>query len=262
MGTVQFDFSGETVVVTGGASGIGRAVACAFGGAGATVLVADRHADPNDRRADTPTHEVIEREGGTAEFVETDVADPAQVEALVDRAREYGGVDVMVNNAGVNRHGTVLDLEYEDFETMQSVNEGGVLAGMQAAANDMLDRGEPGCIINTASISSNEGQHGQVGYDATKGAIRMLTRTAALELGADGIRVNAVAPGQIATEFSAGWTERAERGAREDELLKPVPLGRAGHPEDLASAYLWLASEGAGYVTGELLQVDGGWQTC
>ncbi|RNJ26561.1 SDR family NAD(P)-dependent oxidoreductase [Halosegnis longus] len=260
MGTVSYDFDGETVVVTGGASGIGRAAAVAFAGAGASVVVADIREEPKDRDATTPTHDLITDTGGEATFVETDVSTPDDVRDAVERAREYGGVDVMVNNAGVNRHGHPTDLDAADLDAMYEVNVRGVHLGTQIAAEDMLDRDAPGCIVNTASISSNDAQHGQVGYDATKGAIRMHTRTAALDLADDGIRVNAVAPGQIATEFSEGWTEEAETGAREDDLLKPVPLGRAGHPEDVAPAFLWLASEAAGYVTGELLHVDGGWQ--
>jgi NAD(P)-dependent dehydrogenase (short-subunit alcohol dehydrogenase family) len=133
-----------------------------------------------------------------------------------------------------------------------------VFFGCQAADNDMIDRGEGGAVINTASISSNFAQHGQVQYDATKGAVRMITRGAALELAEHDIRVNAVAPGQIATEFLEGWTEEAQEG----DFLKPVPQGRAGRPEDVAGAALYLASEQAGYTTGELLHVDGGWQIC
>ena len=258
MGRLSADFAGETVIVTGGASGIGRAVATRFGAAGATVVVADLDETPKD--GEVPTHEVIEEAGGTAAFAETDVADREQVEALVDGAREFGGVDVMVNNAGYFAEGSILDLADDAFERALAVNVRGVFVGTQVAALDMLERGDPGVVLNTASISSNLAQRGQVGYDATKGAVRMLTRGAALDLAADGIRVNAVAPGQIATEFVEGWREEATELAASDGLAKPVPLGRAGTPRDLAGAYLYLASEDASYVTGELLSVDGGWQ--
>jgi NAD(P)-dependent dehydrogenase (short-subunit alcohol dehydrogenase family) len=126
----------------------------------------------------------------------------------------------------------------------------------------MLERDDPGVIVNTASISSNLAQFGQVQYDATKGAVRMITRGAALELAEHGIRVNAVAPGQIATEFGQGWSEEAVEAVENAELLKPVPLGRAGFPEDVAGATLFLAGDDAEYVTGELIHVDGGWQIC
>lgn len=260
MGSVQFDFDGETVVVTGGSSGIGRATALAFAEAGATVLNADLDPDPRDVDAETPTHEAIEREGGTAAFVETDVADPDQLRDLLAEAREYGGADVMVNNAGLNAGGSIREGSPADLDRMHAVNVRGTFFGTQVAANDMIERGVEGCVVNTASISSNVAQFGQAGYDATKGAIRMVTRGAALELAEYGIRVNAVAPGQIATEFTEGWTEEAHRRAAEGGFLKPLPLGRAGTPDDVAPATLYLASDGAGYVTGHLLAVDGGWQ--
>jgi len=166
----------------------------------------------------------------------------------------------MVNNAGYYVDGSILDVEDDELRRGLDVNVLGVLVGTQVAARDMLEREEPGVVVNTASISSHLAQYDQVGYDATKGAVGMVTRAAALDLAEHGIRVNAVAPGQIATEFIEGWTEAASEGASRDEFVKPVPLGRAGTPADLAGAYLYLASEDASYVTGELLFVDGGWQ--
>jgi NAD(P)-dependent dehydrogenase (short-subunit alcohol dehydrogenase family) len=258
MGTLDPDFEGETVVVTGGTSGIGRETAMQFGAAGATVLIGDVEREP--KRDGPSTAEAIREAGGEAEFVETDVSDRSAVEGLVETAREHGGVDVMINNAGIYRDGAVTDLTAADLAAVLSVNVEGVFNGVQSAAADMLDRDDPGVIINTASISSRFAQHGQTAYDASKGAVAMLTRTAALELAAEGIRVNAVAPGQIATEFTPGLAERQRELARTGGHLKPVPLGRAGEPADVAGAYLFLASEAAAYVTGELLFVDGGWQ--
>jgi len=258
MGTLHPDFEGETVVITGGTSGIGRETALQFGEAGATVVIGDVEREP--KLAETPTAEAIREAGGEATFVETDVSDQSDVEALVETAREYGGVDVMINNAGIYRDGAVTELTEADLEAVLSVNVEGVFNGVQAAAIDMLDRSDAGVIINTASISSQFAQRGQTAYDASKGAVAMITRTSALELAEEGIRVNAVAPGQIATEFTEGLTQRQRELAREGGHLKPVPLGRAGEPEDVAGAFLFLASEAAGYVTGELLFVDGGWQ--
>jgi len=258
MGTPTHDFADETVIVTGATSGIGRETALRFAEAGATVLNADIEAEPKD--ADVPTHEAIEEAGGTAEYLEVDVSDPAEIEAAVEHAHEYGGVDVMVNNAGLYIEGPMREITPEQFDRIFDVNVRGVFFGCQAAANDMLERDDPGVIVNTASISSNLAQFGQVQYDATKGAVRMITRGTALELAEHGIRVNAVAPGQIATEFGEGWSEEAVEAVENDELLKPVPLGRAGFPEDIAGAMLFLASDDAEYVTGELIHVDGGWQ--
>ncbi|MEM4780765.1 MAG: SDR family NAD(P)-dependent oxidoreductase [Halalkalicoccus sp.] len=260
MGQAHYDFADEAVVVTGGASGIGRAIALAFGNADATVIVADRQEEPKDPDVDVPTHEAIEETGGRAAFVETDVADPEQVRSVIEAAREFGGVDVMVNNAGVYIGGSFTDYDVDDLDAGYEVNVRGMFVGTQAAAGDMIDRGVEGAIVNTASISSNLAQHGQVAYDTTKGALRMLTRGAALELASEGIRVNATAPGQIATEFTENGTERTVERAGDEGYLKPIPMGRAGFPEDVADATLFLASDAAGYTTGELLSVDGGWQ--
>ena len=258
MGQLSPNFEGETVIVTGAASGIGREIALRFGDAGAVVIVADVQEDPKD--GDTPTHELIREAGGDAEFVETDVTDVEDLRTVVAAAHEYGGVDVMINNAGIITPGSILDVDPETFDEVHAVNARGTFFGTQAAANDMIDRGEPGVVINTASISSDFAQYDQVQYDSSKGAVRMITRGSALELADHEIRVNAVAPGQIATEMTEGWADEAKEKIENDELIKPVPLSRAGTPEDIAPAYLYLASEEASYVTGEILQVDGGWQ--
>lgn len=251
------DFDGSTVVVTGATSGIGREIAIRFGDAGATVLNADIEADP--KAADTPTHEVIQQKGGRAEFVRTDVSKADDIRAVVDQAREHGGVDIMVNNAGLFIGGGLFDISEEEFERIHRINAKGVFFGCQAAAEDMIDRDASGAIINTASISSFVAQRGQIQYDSTKGAVKMITRGAALELADRDIRVNAVAPGQIATEFIEGWSEEAPKAAANDGLIKPIPAGRAGTPEDIAGSVLHLASDDAAYVTGEILMVDGGW---
>lgn len=258
MAKVRYDYADETVVVTGGSSGIGRAIATRFGEAGATVVNADVMSEPKE--GGRPTHERVSERGGEGHFVKTDVADPMQLHAVVDAAREFGGVDVMVNNAAVTAQAPMLEAEPESLDRLYEVNVRGVYVGCQIAARDMIDRDEPGVVLNTASISSTVAQFDQVQYDATKGAVRMITRGASLELADHGIRVNAVAPGQIATEMVEGWSDEARHAAANDELIKPVPLGRAGSPADVAGAALFLASDDASYVTGEILYVDGGWQ--
>ncbi|NHX41892.1 MULTISPECIES: SDR family NAD(P)-dependent oxidoreductase [Haloarcula] len=260
MGRTSFEYDEETVIVTGGSSGIGRAIALAFGDAGATVLNADIDPEPKDTDADRPTHDAIEAAGGTAEYVETDVSDPDAIRAVVEAARDYGGVDVMVNNAGWFTRGDLLSVDLDTLETIHGVNTNGVFFGTQAAAADMRDRGDGGVIVNTASISSTHAQTDQVPYDSTKGAILMITRGAALELADHDIRVNAVAPGHIATEFGSG-AEKKEASIASGDLMKQIPLDRAGYPEDIAPTVLFLASEQADYVTGEMVYVDGGWQT-
>jgi NAD(P)-dependent dehydrogenase (short-subunit alcohol dehydrogenase family) len=261
MGSITGNFQDETVIVTGGSSGIGRAVALAFGEAGATVINADVRADPKDLDSEAPIHEAIEDEGGAAEYVETDVSDPDQLEAVVEAAREFGGVDVMINNAGVHVSREFREVSFEDFEKVQKINSRGVFFGTQIAAEDMIERDEPGVILNTASTTATDPEWEHSHYAATKGAIRMITRSAALELAQYGVRVNSVAPGPIATEITEGWSERAAESVGSEENGSPTsPPTRAGRPEDLAGAYLYLASEQADYVTGEQLQVDGGSQ--
>ncbi|WP_207588919.1 glucose 1-dehydrogenase [Halomontanus rarus] len=273
MGTTTYDFAGETVIVTGGASGIGREVARRFGEAGATVIVADIREQPKEDEESAPTHELVEGAGGRATFVETDVSDPEDVGAVVEAAREFGGVDVMVNNAAIYRHGTLLETDADAFDQVLAINVRGVFAGCRAAARDMLDRGEPGSIVNTASISSEYAQIGHTMYDASKGAVMMLTRVAALELARYDIRVNAVTPGIIETTFGSGNPD-FERTVGDgfilddadlpdldaQEIETDIPMGRLGSTDDVAGPYLFLASDDAAYVTGHLLYVDGGYQ--
>ncbi|MDG5760791.1 SDR family oxidoreductase [Natronococcus sp. A-GB1] len=260
MPTPTYDFDGTTVLVTGGSSGIGRAIARRFGDAGATVLNADLREAPKDVDAETPTHLAIREAGGEAEYVETDVSQPADLTTAVEAAREFGGVDVMVNNAAVIENRSLDEWTPEAFDRLFDVNVRGTFFGTQAAATDMRDREADGCIINTASISGRFAQPNLAPYEATKAAIRMLTRSTALELAADGIRANAIVPGKIATEFLEGLTEDQRRAVAQEDTVKPVPLARAGTPADIAGAALFLACDDAGYVTGELLHVDGGYQ--
>ncbi|MFB6120463.1 MAG: SDR family NAD(P)-dependent oxidoreductase [Halobacteriaceae archaeon] len=255
MGTATFDFTGETAIVTGGSSGIGRAVARRFGEAGATVVVADVREAPKGEG--DPTHEVIADDGGEAVFVESDVSDREDVETAVEAAREFGGVDVMVNNAGIHRGGLFLDSVEEDFEMLFDVNVKGVFHGTQVAALDMIERGEAGAVVNTASISSTIAQVGQSMYNATKAGVKMLTQNAAIELAQEDIRVNAVAPGAIETEIGGGTRSRSDR--ERPDVGKQVPMPGRAAPAEIAGLYLTLASDEASFVTGELLYADGGY---
>ena len=272
MGRVTYDYSDDTVIVTGGTSGIGREAALRFGEAGATVVIADIREEPKEDDTSIPTHEQISEDGGRAVFVEADVSDPEDIHAVVEAAREFGGVDVMVNNAGIYRHGSVTEAETAAFDQVLGINVRGVFAGCRAAARDMLNRDETGAIVNTASISSEYAQLGHTMYDASKGAVMMITRVAALELAQHDIRVNAVAPGLIDTTFGSGTPEI--EGEREESLFvddadlpdlldqdlsKDAPMGR-GTPADVAGTFLFLGSTDAAYVTGHLLYVDGGYQ--
>jgi NAD(P)-dependent dehydrogenase (short-subunit alcohol dehydrogenase family) len=260
MANLNPDFSDSTVVVTGASAGIGRAVALTFGDAGATVVNADVREGPKADGESAPTHEKIRGAGGRAAYVETDVSDPDQIRAVVEAAREFGGVDVMVNNAGVYTKRRFREVTPEEYDEVQSVNARGTFFGTQIAADDMIDRGEPGVVVNTSSDTQGRATWDHGHYAATKGAIRMVTRSAALELAREGVRVNAVAPGPVATEIREGWSEEAEEMGPEGET-PDLPL-RAAAPGELAGAYLFLASDDASYVTGETIWVDGGGHVC
>jgi NAD(P)-dependent dehydrogenase (short-subunit alcohol dehydrogenase family) len=260
MGTTSFDFADDVAIVTGGSSGIGRAIVLAFAEAGATVLSADVQESPRGSHNARPTHEAAAELPGTVRFRKTDVSEPGDVRDLVEHAREYGGVDVMVNNAGVHSPQSILDVTVEEYETVMGINAGGVLFGCKYAAADMLDRGEPGAIVNTASINSFFAMPDQAAYCTSKGAVAMTTYAAALDLAETGIRVNAVAPGVVETEI-ARPVEEVQESASKGEYVKDIPLERSGTPDEVATGALYLASDAASFVTGELLHVDGGWHT-
>lgn len=259
MAKATYDFTEETVIVTGGSSGIGRQIALQFGAAGATVLVADVQEKSGDDRP--PTHEVVEEQGGLAAFVRTDVSDSTQVASVVEAARDYGGVDVMVNNAGIIERGPLCAVTEESIDRVHAVNVRGVVLGCKHAATDMRERGEPGVILNTASINSTMADYDLPEYTASKGSVLMITRTAALELAADDIRVNAIAPGFIPTQLSEGGPEAAKQAIQQGDTVKPIPMNRGGDPAEVASGALFLCTDAASYVTGEVLHIDGGYHT-
>ncbi|MGW1772784.1 SDR family NAD(P)-dependent oxidoreductase [Streptomyces sp. NPDC002104] len=247
-------FTGKSVLVTGAGSGIGRAVALAFAAEGAAVVVAGRTAAPLDE-----TVELIEKKGGEALAVTADVTRAGDVRALVRRTVEhFGSLDVAVNNAGVFRGGgPVVDLTEEDWRSMLDINVTGVLLSLQAEVAAMRDQPAGGAIVN---ISSNLGPHtripGAAGYLTTKAAVSALTRAAALDHIAEGVRINAVSPGATATTMSLLPGEGdAERAAR---MKGESPLGRVSSTAEVAAAVLYLASPDAGSVVGADLVIDGG----
>lgn len=241
---------GETVVITGGASGIGRAIVLEFARHGATVVVPD--VDETPREGGLPTHERIAEETASgATFVDCDVTDVDDLTAAVDAVDDYGGVTTMVNNAGLFRTERFLDVTPEEYEELMAVNTFGPFFGAQAAAQKMVNR-DSGCIINVSSINGLVGHGGYVTYCASKGAVTSLTYALADALGPDGIRVNAIHPGSVDTSMIAD-VEISE------EFLSQIPIGRVGAPEDVAGVAVFLARDLAGYVTGESVVVDGGY---
>jgi NAD(P)-dependent dehydrogenase (short-subunit alcohol dehydrogenase family) len=256
--------AGKVAIVTGAGSGVGRAATLLFARHGAKMLAADIDAD-----AAAQTAAMVQAEGGDARSIGCDVADAAAVDATVAAAvAAYGRLDIMFNNAGVTIVGSkgikkLVETTPADIERLYSINVLGVVHGCQAAARQFdaqktagLDGG-PGVIVNTASIAGLIG-FGGVGYGATKGAVASLTRTLALELGASGIRVNAICPAGMLTHF-AGMNPNADNAdAMRQGMGAMYPLGRAIDPIEAANAALFLASDMSSAITGVNLPVDCG----
>jgi NAD(P)-dependent dehydrogenase (short-subunit alcohol dehydrogenase family) len=246
-----FSLEGKRAIVTGGSRGIGRAIAEAIAEAGASVVVANRSAEAGREAA----AEIAEATGAETLAVPTDVTDEASVERLVERTCEaFGGVDVLVNNAGVAAVAPAEDKPVEDWRRTMETNLTGVFLCSKHAGREMID-GDGGTIVNVSSITAAvaDPDVSHVDYHASKGGVEAFTRQLATEWGEHGVRVNNLAPGIVQTDMSAG--DEAIDAKRRDR----IPLGELARPTDLVGAAVFLASDAAGYVTGATLVVDGGY---
>jgi NAD(P)-dependent dehydrogenase (short-subunit alcohol dehydrogenase family) len=248
------NFTDQTVIVTGAGSGIGRATALRFAELGANVAIADKNG--------TAAREVADAAGAKALAVTVDVSDSVSVRAMVQTVVDnFGGIDVLCNNAGFGFPGSVLEIDEEDWDRLMSVNLKGVYLCSKYAIPELAKTGD-GRIVNTSSYTASVGIRGRAAYVASKGGVSALTRAMALDHVDQGIRVNAVAPGTVNSPyFDKMIGESADPQRLLDELNGRSPMHRMGRPEEIAEAIVWLAAKESSFATGSVLTIDGGTST-
>lgn len=246
-------FNDKTVIVTGAATGIGRATAKTFADLGAKVVLADIAVEAGEATA----HDIVSA-GGKSIFVTANVGKTDQVEALVAKAvGHFGRLDIAVNNAGIAPRGApIAEMTEEDWDRTIEVNLKGVWACLKYECAQMLKQGDGGAIVNISSVMALVSGPGLASYSASKSGVLGLTRAAAIDYARAGIRVNAICPGGIGdTEITSAPENKADM----DQMAQMTPMGLLGAPQDIASTILWLCSGSAGFVTGQTIAVDGGY---
>ena len=243
---------GKSIVVTGGNSGIGKSIVLAAAAEGANVDI-DYVAHPEET---TALIAEVEAAGGHAVGVQADVSQAADIHRMVQTAVDsYGRLDVLINNAGIETRTSLLETTEADFDKVMAINMKSAFFGTQAAAKEFISQGGGGLILNISSVHEDWPMPGNIAYCVSKGGIRMLTRTAGVELGAHGIRVVNIAPGAVATPINAS-TEADP--AKMKSLDAAIPLGRMAQPSEIAEVVVFLASGKAGYMTATTVVIDGG----
>lgn len=239
----------KIALITGAGRGIGRAIAIAIAKEGAEVVI---NYNGSEERA-KEVKQTIEENGGKASIYKCNVSDFVACEAMIkDIVKEYGHLDILVNNAGITKDGLIMKMKEEDFDSVLNVNLKGTFNTIRHSARQMLKQ-RSGKIINISSVSGILGNVGQANYAASKAGVIGLTKTMARELGSRGITVNAIAPGFVDTEMTEVLSEEIRENA-----CKQIILGRFGKPEDIANTAVFLASDKADYITGQVISVDGG----
>lgn len=240
---------GQNVLVTGGTAGIGKEIALQFALAGANVAIFGT----NEERGQKVVQEIEEKSGSKAMFIAVDVSNTKSVQEAVDRVVEtFGSVDVLVNNAGIVRDGLLMRMSEADWDRVLEVNLKSVYNTCKAVLRPMM-KAKRGRIINISSVIGLTGNAGQVNYAASKSGIIGVTKSLAKELASRNIHVNCIAPGFIETSMTTSLKDTLK-----EEVLKNIPLKRIGRPEEIANATLFLAGEGASYITGQVIAIDGG----
>ena len=239
----------KIALITGAGRGIGRAIAIALAKEGAEVVINYNGAEERAKEV----KQTIEENGGKASIYKCNVSDFVACEAMIkDIVKEYGHLDILVNNAGITKDGLIMKMKEEDFDSVLNVNLKGTFNTIRHSARQMLKQ-RSGKIINISSVSGILGNVGQANYAASKAGVIGLTKTMARELGSRGITVNAIAPGFVDTEMTEVLSEEIRENA-----CKQIILGRFGKPEDIANTAVFLASDKADYITGQVISVDGG----